>query len=253
MDKKKLLLGLIRTYQRRNDQSYNRILMIVMPLTLTSIAGFIYCLFAYLDKFDSYYYYYDSDSYKGGAFILGFTALTFFVMSCMFFSLKITKARRLKIFSKMNTKILVWRLENDQWTRLILIQNFKRKNFIFYFCYLDYIYGPNRPYERFTCLTWSCRRKKYNRLKDRKYGQIIFTVNGIIIDEFEIFVFKKKHLLASIKLVNYSNEQFMLHIYTLDLSLLTDKRVINDEDIEQKGLEIDIYLYQIYLINQLRD
>lgn len=107
---------------------------------------------------------------------------------------------------------------------------------------MEYTYGPNRSYTALSCLPWSCRREKYNRLKNRGYGYIIFSINGIIIDELEIFRFEKKILLTSVELVVFPNQQILLRFRTLHLRLLKEKRRINNEHIRQASVDIDIFV-----------
>ncbi len=97
---------------------------------------------------------------------------------------------------------------------------------------MEYSYGRHRSYKAFSCLPWSCRREKYNRLKDRGYSYIIFTQNGILIDELEFFKFEKKVVLTLIELIVLPNQQILLRIHLLHLRLIEDKRTVNDQHIK---------------------
>jgi hypothetical protein len=107
---------------------------------------------------------------------------------------------------------------------------------------LEYTYGPNRSSTTFSCLPWTCRQEKYNRLKNRNYGHIIFTVNGFIIDELQIFRFERKILLTSIELVDLFNQQILLRFHTLYLRLLKEKKRVNNQDIKKASIKFDIFV-----------
>ena len=111
---------------------------------------------------------------------------------------------------------------------------------------MEYSYGPNRSYKALSCLPWRCRRERYNRLKDRGHGYIIFTVNGIIIDELEVFRFERKIVLTLIELLVLPNQQILLRFHTLHLRLLEDKKTVNQQHIKQASLHIDIFVPNLY-------
>jgi hypothetical protein len=111
---------------------------------------------------------------------------------------------------------------------------------------LEYSYGRHRSYKAFSCLPGSCRREKYNRLKNRGYGYIIFTQNGILIDELEFFKFEKKVVLTLIELIVLPNQQILLRIHLLHLRIIEDKRTVNDQHIKQASIDIDIFVPNLF-------
>ena len=75
----------------------------------------------------------------------------------------------------------IWQLTDSEW---------------FYF--LDYIYGPDREWLQKPCeLSFCCRRKCYERLRNRQYGRIILHKSFFIIDELYMVSFRTYTLLRS--------------------------------------------------------
>jgi len=113
MDNKKILLELLNSHRRVNRRIYNPILLIIIPLTLISIGGFIYCLYTYVKPIPYYY----SGSYKVGSYMMGTVATIFFTALCICLCMRSSNNRDINIFSNENTELLVWRLDKDQWIK----------------------------------------------------------------------------------------------------------------------------------------
>ncbi len=83
-------------------------------------------------------------------------------------------------------------------------------------------------------------------MRSRNYSYIVFLVNGIIIDELQIFRFQREILLTSIELVVFPNQQLLIRFHTLYLRLLEEKRRINNTHIRQASIDIDIFVPNVF-------
>jgi polyferredoxin len=104
MDNKKILLELINAHRRENRRTYIPALLIIIPLTLISIGGFIYCLYNYVKSISFYY----SDSYKIGSWIMSSVAMILFIILCICLWMRSSNNRDINIFSNENTEALIW-------------------------------------------------------------------------------------------------------------------------------------------------
>ena len=78
-------------------------------------------------------------------------------------------------------QLTIWQLTDSEW-----------------FHFLDYIYGPDREWLQKPCeLSFCCRRKCYERLRNRQYGHIILHKKFFIIDELYLVSFRTYTLLRS--------------------------------------------------------
>lgn len=123
-----------------------------------------------------------------GYLISGIFGFSFVIVYCILSCIINAETNSFKLGEDEDQRI-VWQITGEDWSRFI-----------------EYIYGPSRQWREEPCApSFCCRRKTYERLRDRQYGHIILNKNGFIIDELYLVSFSINPLVRA-ELVNFGDD-----------------------------------------------